>query len=195
MPAIPAIILGGASIGSTILQSRAAGKAADTQERGAADALALQRQMYEQGRADLAPFRQGGAAAFGTLGGLMGLPMGAGGGGPDAGTQPPDLQARLRNAFDTMPTNPEGNRGFRNVFDRANRAVEMTSRSGTNPRFGFDPARARTQSSYGGGGSLSSLGRPAGGQRMVLMIGPDGDREQIPEADVPELERMGARRA
>lgn len=106
MPAAIAVplIVGGATAGASIagakMASNAAKNAAKTQT-AAADrsaqlqydlgnkSLDMQRQMYEQGRADMAPWRNTGQAALGQLSSRMGLGGGMSlGGGAPAG-QPP----------------------------------------------------------------------------------------------------------
>lgn len=64
MPA-GAIIGGGASIIGGVLGGKGAKKAAKAQTKLGQQALALQKQMYEQSRADLAPWREAGGAAIG----------------------------------------------------------------------------------------------------------------------------------
>jgi hypothetical protein len=70
-------IVGSAAIGAGA--SIAAGnKAASAQKRAAQQSADIQRQQYEQTRADLAPYRDTGATALGRYGDLLGM------GGPDA---------------------------------------------------------------------------------------------------------------
>jgi hypothetical protein len=52
------------SVGSGLMQSRAAKDAASIQARAAADAMDQERAMYEQGREDLAPYRETGYTAL-----------------------------------------------------------------------------------------------------------------------------------
>lgn len=190
MAALPALIMGGAAVVDAFTRNKAADKAATTQERGADRALALQREMYERGQASLAPYQQAGAGAVGTLAGLMGLPMGAGG-GPQPDAPPPAIPVEQRaRAFADERQGYLGQHG-RGLVDqfKATRAAREAYGRGTASSYGPPTSRSR-------GGSLSSLGRPSGGPRMVLMLSPDGtEREEVPESEVPELERMGARRA
>jgi len=81
MPAavVGGIIAGAGSIGAAAIQSHAAGKAADQQVAAGDKALALQKDIYNQQQANEAPFRNTGASAITTLGGLLGLPSGGGG--------------------------------------------------------------------------------------------------------------------
>ena len=79
MPAwiAPAIIAG---VGALVdwfgakKQSDASEQATEAQTAAGTQALALQKQIYEQQRADLAPWRTQGSQAMTTLGSLMGLP-------------------------------------------------------------------------------------------------------------------------
>lgn len=64
MPAGP-IIAGGASILGGILGGKGAKKAAKAQVQMGREALALQSKMFEEGRADLAPWREAGGQAIG----------------------------------------------------------------------------------------------------------------------------------
>lgn len=64
MPA-GAIIAGGSSILGGILGGKGAKKAAKAQVQLGRDALALQDKMYEEGRSDLAPWREAGGQAIG----------------------------------------------------------------------------------------------------------------------------------
>lgn len=103
MPALIAVtaISAGASLGGAYMQSRAAGKAADKQEAAAEKGLALQRDMYRQSRADLAPYMSAGAGANATLAGLMGTGM----------APVPDVQSSAPGGGMMLPdgrTRPEG---------------------------------------------------------------------------------------
>ena len=62
-----ALIAGGATLASTLIGSRAAGKAADVQSAAARSAAELQQQQYEQTRQDLAPWRAAGEQALNKL--------------------------------------------------------------------------------------------------------------------------------
>jgi len=66
--AIPAVIGG-------VINSNAQGKALDAQTQAGDKALALQKEMYDQSRQDLAPYRDSGNAANAKLSSLMGLAM------------------------------------------------------------------------------------------------------------------------
>lgn len=73
MPAIPYIIMAGAQIGSSAINARAQGKAADKQAEAIEKGIALQKEMYEQDRADFAPYRGLGGGAVGNLAYLSGI--------------------------------------------------------------------------------------------------------------------------
>jgi hypothetical protein len=96
MPAAVAVplIVGAASAGATVYgahkASQAAKDAAQTQTNYGNKALDLQKQMYEQDRADQAPYRNISYGALNTLGSMMGPSFNAGGGGfqPSMGGQP-----------------------------------------------------------------------------------------------------------
>ena len=62
-----------AGLGGALISSSAAKSAAETQAASGDKALALQKQMYDQTRADLQPWVTQGSSAVGTLGALMGL--------------------------------------------------------------------------------------------------------------------------
>lgn len=93
---IAAGIAAGASAGSSYMQSRAAGKAADQQRASADAATRLQRDIFEQQRADAQPWMRAGQGAVSTLANLSGIPMGGPGTGgiPGQASQLPPSQAR-----------------------------------------------------------------------------------------------------
>lgn len=64
MPAGP-LIMGGASILGGILGGKGAKKAAKAEVQMGREALALQSKMFEEGRSDLAPWREAGGQAIG----------------------------------------------------------------------------------------------------------------------------------
>jgi hypothetical protein len=72
---------GATSIIGGAMGSDAAESAADTQAGSAAQAMRLQKQIYDQNRADLAPWRDAGGAAVGKLAQLLGLSTGGAAGG------------------------------------------------------------------------------------------------------------------
>lgn len=91
---IGAAILGGTQVGSSVAQYNAAGDAADAVRDASRSSNALQRYIYDQNRADQAPWRDTGVAALQQLGSLYGL-----NGQPanfDAFTASPDYQFALQ---------------------------------------------------------------------------------------------------
>lgn len=83
-----------ASVGSSAIQSHAAGKAADKQTAAANQATQLQRDIYNQQRADSMPWLRAGQGAISTLANLSGIPMGGPGtGGIPSGVNPGYPQA------------------------------------------------------------------------------------------------------
>lgn len=68
-----ALALGGASVASGLIGAKSAQKGAKAQARAMDRATALQRQMWETGREDLAPWREAGGEAVDMLRGAYGL--------------------------------------------------------------------------------------------------------------------------
>jgi hypothetical protein len=64
---LPLLTSAGAAIGSAVIGANAAGKAADATTNAANQASATQLQMFEEGRADTAPWRKAGETALNTL--------------------------------------------------------------------------------------------------------------------------------
>jgi len=83
-----AAIAGGASIASGIMGSSAASKAGRYQRQAAQIAAETQLKMYEQGRKDIAPWREAGARALGTLEEMIAA-------GPGEFTEDPGYRFRL----------------------------------------------------------------------------------------------------
>lgn len=73
MPAIPYIIMGGAQVVGNVIASKGQTKAAETANKGIEKGVELQREMYQQDRADLAPYRNLGGGAVGNLAYLAGI--------------------------------------------------------------------------------------------------------------------------
>jgi len=73
------LISAGAGLAGAAIQSHQQGKAVDAQKEAGDKALALQKDIYNQQQANEAPWRNTGASAITTLGGLLGLPSGGGG--------------------------------------------------------------------------------------------------------------------
>lgn len=63
----------GAGVGGAAINARAQGKAADKQAEAIEKGIALQEKMYNQDRADFAPYRGLGAGAVGNLAYLSGI--------------------------------------------------------------------------------------------------------------------------
>jgi len=77
---LPAIISAGSAVGGALINKSANDNATKAQSDAADKAVALTQQMYEQDRADMAPYRNIGAYSLGQLGHLTGMPS-------DFGTQ------------------------------------------------------------------------------------------------------------
>lgn len=83
MPA--ASLIAGGSIGAALIGSSASSSAADKQAQSAANALSLQKQMFDTSQANYKPYLDTGKAATYSLGSLYGLP------GADGSVKPPDF--------------------------------------------------------------------------------------------------------
>lgn len=139
-------VLGGAQVGSTINSADQAGKAAKAQETAANNAIGLQRDIYNQNRADSAPWRETGSNALKMLADSLGV------NGPDAASA-------AGGAFQKTP-------GYDFAFSEGQRAVDSGAaakgmlRSGATikeeTRFGQGTANQEY------GGWLSKLGTLAG---------------------------------
>lgn len=77
---LPAIISAGGAVGGALIGKSASDNATEAQTDAADQSLALTEKMYEQDRADYAPYRNLGAFSVGELGHLTGMPK-------DFGTQ------------------------------------------------------------------------------------------------------------
>lgn len=73
MPAVPYIIQGGAQVVGAKIAADAQGKSADKQAEAIQKGIDLQGRMYDQDRADAAPYRGLGAGAVGNLAYLGGI--------------------------------------------------------------------------------------------------------------------------
>lgn len=165
---IAAGIAAAGSVASAAIQSRAAGRAADTQSRAAQDAIERSRQIYEQQRADQAPYRNAGASAVTTLGGLMGLPMSSGDANP--------LPAAAPRAPQDMPAGPQET-GWQAIRNRLTNMPPGSSLQDLGNR--VQTAQAQTGSSY---------------RRSVRLQAPDGEIADVPEEDADFFLSRGARR-
>lgn len=81
-----------ATVGSALISSNAAGKAASAQTNAANNATATQLKMYEQTRSDLSPFMGAGTGALGQLANIFGFGPG-GTGSPNAAAAQSQLTA------------------------------------------------------------------------------------------------------
>ena len=70
-----AVAVAGSTIVSGVMQSNAAGDAADAQAQSSADSIAEQRRQFDLTRSDYAPYREAGTAALGKLGGEIDKPV------------------------------------------------------------------------------------------------------------------------
>ncbi len=86
MPAIPAIIIAGASIYAAHTAAKGNEKAAETQASSDDKALSQAKEIYDTQRGDQAPYRQSGYGALDALNYGLGLPAVA---RPPAGAAPP----------------------------------------------------------------------------------------------------------
>ena len=181
MPAavVGGIIAGAGAIGSAAIQSHAAGKAADQQVAAGDKALALQKDIYNQQQANEAPWRDTGAAAITSLGGLLGLPQGPAGGG---GGQLPS--STLGSTFDPPVTTAQAN------FDRYSptggyigKDVPMSEQM-SNPNVNVDASGYTAQQH----GASSSSYAP-----MVTLRSPDGkDTMTVPAVQAGHYQQLGA---
>jgi len=168
-----------AGMGIAADQADAAKKAAEQQVAAGDKAIDLQRDIYNQTRADLGPYRDVGGQAMGTLGAAMGLP---GGGGAPPGPGDPGIGLGRSTTGATMY--PDGTTGRIRPPD-----APVTGRA--QPRAGrlgdaVPVAQQRTASSM----------TPAGGQMdssMVRMQSPTGQMVMVPAAKVAEAQQMGGK--
>lgn len=185
MPAAVAVplIVGAASTGATIYaankSSNAAKEAAQTQTDAGEKALALQKEMWQQGRADLQPWMTQGGKAVNTLGYLMGL-----GGGtaaaPIAQTVTTGQNPR-QTIGDYFGANPRA-KGVADQYEaqlgqwREDRNADRRGRRLERLGGTADPTSmvAQTQSSY------------------VTMRSPDGEEQPVPSQYVDHYRSLGA---
>lgn len=168
-----------AAAGIAADQNDAAKKAAEQQTSAGDKSIALQREMYEQSRADLAPYRNTGGAAMGTLGSLMGLPTG--GSGADAAADP------------SAP--PVGANPNRRPFsgDPVGHAQPRTEPlPGKQARLA-DARRVQAGASQQASSSFAPRADGARGQGggLVRMQAPDGRVVLVPSAKVQEATSQG----
>lgn len=135
MPAIPYIIMGGAQVISSKINSDAQGKAADAQAAAIEKGIALQKQMYEQDRADLAGYRGLGNAAVGSLAYLGGINLPAADAGPAAPTPSanPVPQMTLSNLGLNPNTNGPATKTIQQSVNNVNYAMDQMNQGKLGP--------------------------------------------------------------
>lgn len=137
------LIPAAAGIGSALIGSQASNRATDAQTAGNAEALALQRQMYDQNRADLAPYREAGTSALSTLAGEANRPF----------TETPGYQFR----FDEGQRAVNSSMGAQGMLDSGARLKALT-------RYGTGMAEQGYGEYSNRLASLAGLGQTATGQ-------------------------------
>ena len=147
--------MGAASIGSALIGSSAANKAAKLQAGAARDAQALQLRMFEEGRGELRPYMDAGRGATASLAQLYGID-------PSTGelTGQPFNQASLdafRNSPDYEFARQEGLRGV--TFGNAQKGL---LKSGNN---------MRDLMSYGQGLATQNFGNYRGALQQLAQLG------------------------
>lgn len=182
MPAAVAIplIYGAAKVGEAVVQHRAAGKAMDTQNKGAQQALGANRQAYDT-QQGLYQNMLGGANN--TLARLSTPAAGAqfAAGGPPVGQfSAPGLMPGSYNGAPAPGQRPQSSLGgFAGILDRAGQMQGQAPRG---------PVAPQGLHNYGGGGE--SAGMPQAGG-MVTMRAPDGRTGQVPQHLVSAATRDG----
>lgn len=180
MPAAVAIplIIGAASAGSAVasakIQSNAAKNAAKTQVASQDKAQTFNQQAFQQQQQALQPYISGGQDAFSRL---MSQHYGTGG-----------LSAGMRGTT-TQPgqtfTPPQGPPPQAGPLGQAMGGPPMGPQ-------GPQALAAPPGGPQGQPGPLqAAMGQPSG--QMVMMVGPDGTQKAIPQANVQEAMRRGAR--
>ncbi len=189
MPAAVPLAIAGSSLVSGALGSKASKDAAKTQASAADKALALNERIYEEQKASMQPFSQGGQAAFADVlnawqskqrgqapqYGPMGNPSQPGGIGLEAPSSP-FSQAMNVNA---------GAMG---------RAPQMVN-PGPMAQPGMS-ADIQQRSAYGGSAPMNTgpYGSTAMQGASVMMRAPTGETQQVPAHLVAQAEAKGAQR-
>lgn len=164
----------GASVYSANKSANAAKEAAKTQAASGQQALDVERDIYNQTRADLAPYRGVGASAITTLGSLMGLPA-SGGADAATGTAKGNLNTKL--SASAVRTGPNGT-GWVPATAGAKWYPGDSDVAGSGwPPQTVNPYQERTTSSYGG---------------PVAMRAPDGTQQEVPGDQVAHFLSRGA---
>jgi len=180
MPAavVGGIIAGAGAVGAAAIQSHAAGKAADQQVAAGDKALALQKDIYNQQQVNEAPFRNTGASAITTLGGLLGLPQGGGGG--SMGQLPTNT---LGSTFDPAVTPGQANfANYSPTGGYVGKNVPMSEQM-SNRNVNLDASGYTAQQH---GASPPSM-------TMIRMQAPTGEIETVPADQVSHYQQQGAK--
>lgn len=165
------LIAGAATQGlGAILQHKAAGKASDQQQASGREALALQQQMYDQTRADLAPYRTAGGQGLTALSAYLGLPSAPAGAAPSAAAAPAG-PAALPRAPGGAPVGPAGL-----TFQESWAQARMPH-----------PGAPRTS-------AASVYHTPAGTSGQVVLRSPTGQTQAVPADQVDYYLARGATR-
>ena len=162
------IIGAGTALGGALIQKSSSDKATDAQTDAANKAVALTEKMYEQDRADYAPYRNIGAFSLGQLGHLTGMP-------PDFGTKAVSEATAPRTAVQRAPTTSNA-QPTPSVWGRI---TSMENPAVSLPEFQ----------------SLRDLGaQQQSASSFVRMRAPDGEEADIPPHEVALFESHGATR-
>lgn len=180
LPLIGAAVGAVTSIWGAKKKADAAKEAAKTQAASADKAMALERQMYEQNRADLSPWYNVGANAITTMGNLSGLgsfpgtSMGGGQAGPLSAMAPGVIG--LGNALlarrGIPPTKPLAPMGL------SQDALPPEPTAGS---------KRETLASLQAGSA-----RPMNASGYAMMQAPDGSTQPVPVSQVPWYQQKGA---
>lgn len=190
--AIGAPFTGGASLALTAAGASMEGaeKAAKQEEQANNQALALQKQMYEQHRQDMAPWANTGASAMYQLGSAMGLPagggpIGGGGLGPLEQAAPTAREPQLPAWYDESKS-PFYNVGRRKIDPVAN--YLKPGEPGIWKRLTVGQMTPHEQQNAAAEQTSSSLGS------TVRMRDPDGEESDVPADMASYFEAKGAQR-
>lgn len=188
MPAAGAIAGAAVSAGVAYLggksTSDAAKKASKAQQKAAAEAAALQREMYQQTRTDLAPYRDAGTPAVKSILGMYGLD---GSGAFDdadlaAFRSSPDYQVAMKEGIDALNNRYaargelKSGRAMKGVMDYASdlgdkKLEQYMSRLFGIAGMGQNSAAGTAAASMTTGGRLSDLALGAGQARAAGIVG------------------------
>lgn len=172
--AIGGLASAGAGIAGAKMQSSAAKKAAETQQRAADQAMAVQRDVYRDQMAMNQPYVQVGQQAIGTLGRLLGAPEGARFAAPALQPQPiaiPGSGARM--------SSPGSRLG----------AVMPQMGQGPAPMSGNPMPQGQNTAPQ-----MSQQGPVFGGNGMIRLQAPDGSMGEVPAHLADQFIARGARR-